>query len=65
MLLELPEMVNQIVLLVNAGETVQKALMRCIERNPNVLQSPLLSELAITAYEIGMTCFFYQIDGGF
>ncbi|SFL83724.1 tight adherence protein C [Paenibacillus sp. 1_12] len=58
MLLDLPEMVNQIVLLVNAGETVQKALLRCIERNPNVQQSPLLSELAIAAYEIGMNASF-------
>jgi tight adherence protein C len=58
MLLDLPEMVNQIVLLVNAGESVQKALMRCIERNPNVLQSPLLTELATAAYEISMNASF-------
>jgi tight adherence protein C len=58
MLLELPEVVNQIVLLVNAGETVQKALMRCIERKPNLKESPLLSELAIAAYEIGMNASF-------
>jgi tight adherence protein C len=58
MLLDLPEMVNQIVLLVNAGESVQKALMRCIERSANVSQSPLLSELAIAAYEIGMNASF-------
>ncbi|MEK3723497.1 type II secretion system F family protein [Paenibacillus sp. FSL H8-0034] len=58
MLLDLPEMVNQIVLLVNAGEAVQKALMRCIERNPNVQQSPLLRELSIAAYEISMNASF-------
>jgi tight adherence protein C len=58
MLLQLPEVVNQIVLLVNAGETVQKALMRCIEQKPNPQDSPLLSELAIAAYEIGMNASF-------
>ncbi|NHN30714.1 type II secretion system F family protein [Paenibacillus agricola] len=58
MLLDLPEMVNQIVLLVNAGESVQKALMRCIERNPNVMKSPLLSELAVVAYEISINASF-------
>ncbi|WP_246315499.1 type II secretion system F family protein [Paenibacillus foliorum] len=58
MLLELPEMVNQIVLLVNAGETVQKALMRCVERRSNYHDSPLLAELAKAAQEIQMNVSF-------
>lgn len=58
MLLELPEMLNQIVLLVNAGETVQKALQRCIENKPNIERSPLLTELAIAAHDIRMNTSF-------
>ncbi|MDF2964097.1 MAG: type secretion system protein [Paenibacillus sp.] len=58
MLLELPEVVNQIVLLVNAGETVQKALMRCVERKSALSDSPLLSELAKSAHEIRMNVSF-------
>ncbi|WP_028551729.1 type II secretion system F family protein [Paenibacillus sp. UNC451MF] len=58
MLLELPEVLNQIVLLVNAGETVQKALQRCIESKTSIEKSPLLSELAIASYEISMNASF-------
>ncbi|WP_282935448.1 type II secretion system F family protein [Paenibacillus sp. RC67] len=58
MLLELPEVLNQIVLLVNAGETVQKALQRCIENKPNLERSPLLTEFAIAAYDIRMNTSF-------
>ncbi|MFC6456027.1 type II secretion system F family protein [Paenibacillus vulneris] len=58
MLLELPEVLNQLVLLVNAGETVQKALQRCIENKPDIDKNPLLAELAIAAYEIRMNVSF-------
>ncbi|PZE21817.1 type II secretion system F family protein [Paenibacillus xerothermodurans] len=58
MLLELPEMLNQIVLLVNAGETVQKALLRCVESRASVADSPLFTELAQAAHEIGMNASF-------
>jgi tight adherence protein C len=46
-LLELPEVVNKIILLVNAGETVQQALIRCVTTasDPN---SPLIKELTET-----------------
>lgn len=46
-LLELPEVVNKIILLVNAGETVQQALIRCVttSNDPN---SPLIKELTET-----------------
>lgn len=60
MLLELPEVINQIVLLVNAGETVQKALLRCVERNNKaaVDSSPLLTELSQAAYQVSMNASF-------
>lgn len=47
-LLELPELVNKIILLVNAGETVQQALIRCVELNNNE-DSPLYEELRYAA----------------
>lgn len=46
-LLELPEFVNKIILLVNAGETVQQAFIRCVELNDN-FDSPLYKELRET-----------------
>lgn len=59
MLLELPEVMNQLILLVNAGETVQKALLRCVERGSEGLKaSPLLHELAGAAYQIRMNASF-------
>jgi tight adherence protein C len=60
MLLELPEVVNEIVLLVNAGEPVQMALMRCAERKPNGSQSPLMVELAAAVQEIRMNVSFVK-----
>lgn len=46
-LIELPEVVNKIILLVNAGETIQQALIRCVTttNDPN---SPLIKELTET-----------------
>ncbi|MEH7087353.1 type II secretion protein F, partial [Neobacillus drentensis] len=41
LLIELPEFLNQMILLVNAGETVQKALMQCIERKKTQADHPL------------------------
>ncbi|MCJ7840227.1 type II secretion system F family protein [Lederbergia sp. NSJ-179] len=46
-LLELPEFVNKVILLVNAGETVQQAIIRCVEMNTND-DSPLYKELKET-----------------
>lgn len=46
-ILELPEVVNKIILLVNAGETVQQALIRCVELKQNH-DSPLYDELRVT-----------------
>lgn len=44
-LLELPEFLNKIILLVGAGETVQKAMVRCVKRKENAKDHPLYKEL--------------------
>lgn len=35
-MLELPELLNSIVLLVGAGETVQRAIIRCVESHRGI-----------------------------
>lgn len=42
--IELPELLNKMILLVGAGETVQKAIIHCVERKSDD-QHPLYSEL--------------------
>ncbi|VTR30002.1 Flp pilus assembly protein TadB [Actinobacillus pleuropneumoniae] len=42
--MELPELLNKIVLLVGAGETVQRAIIHCVERNEDA-NHPLYAEL--------------------
>lgn len=42
--MELPELLNKIVLLVGAGETVQRAIIHCVERNKDE-SHPLYAEL--------------------
>lgn len=44
-LLELPELLNQIILLVGAGSTVQQALKHCLERKSGENGHPLYREL--------------------
>ncbi|MFF2908730.1 type II secretion system F family protein [Paenibacillus sp. NPDC057934] len=44
-LLELPELLNSIVLLVGAGETVQRAIQRCLESRKGNTKHPLYKEL--------------------
>ncbi|ANF96042.1 type II secretion system F family protein [Paenibacillus bovis] len=45
-LLELPELLNKIILLVGAGETVQRAIVRCVQRKQeNAANHPLYKEL--------------------
>ncbi|SIQ65495.1 type II secretion system F family protein [Paenibacillus macquariensis] len=44
-LMELPELLNKIVLLVGAGETVQKAIAHCVERKKEQYDHPLYKEL--------------------
>lgn len=59
-LLELPELLNKIILLVNAGETVQKALQQCVERKRTETEHPLYKELIQMVYEWGNGYSFQQ-----
>ncbi|WP_188453567.1 type II secretion system F family protein [Virgibacillus oceani] len=45
-IIELPEFVNKVILLVNAGDTVQGAIKKCVDQNQSkVFDSPLYFEL--------------------
>jgi tight adherence protein C len=57
-LVELPEVLNQMTLLINAGETTQRALIRCIEAKKGGITSPLMKELAKVAHELQMNVSF-------
>lgn len=50
-LMELPEVVNKIILLVNAGETVQQAIVRCVELKQDST-SPLYVELKVAVNKL-------------
>lgn len=50
-MLELPELLNSIVLLVGAGETVQRAIIRCVESRKGNYSHPLYKELFIMTTE--------------
>ena len=50
-LMELPEVVNKIILLVNAGETVQQAIVRCVELKQDS-ESPLYLELKVAVNKL-------------
>jgi tight adherence protein C len=58
-IMELPEFLNRITLLVNAGETVQKAIIRCAEQKKDS-RHPLYSELTQVASEIKNNISFSQ-----
>lgn len=46
-LIELPEFTNKVILLVNAGDTVQGAIKKCVDQNKhNIYESPLYFELS-------------------
>ncbi|MFP4976065.1 type II secretion system F family protein [Paenibacillus sp. CN-4] len=49
--MELPELLNGIVLLVGAGETVQRAITRCVERTREAEDHPLYRELRVMMAE--------------
>ncbi|MDO7907295.1 type II secretion system F family protein [Paenibacillus sp. JX-17] len=55
MLLELPELLNKMTLLVGAGETVQRAIIHCVERKKEEECHPLYRELrqTLTEWESG------------
>jgi tight adherence protein C len=50
-LMELPELLSKIMLLVGAGETVQRALLHCVERKGADTEHPLYRELRQTVAE--------------
>lgn len=50
-MMELPELLNSVVLLVGAGETVQRAILRCVESRKGDYSHPLYKELSIMAGE--------------
>lgn len=50
-MLELPELLNSIVLLVGAGETIQRAIIRCVESRRGDVNHPLYKELRIMTSE--------------
>ncbi|TCZ81018.1 type II secretion system protein [Paenibacillus albiflavus] len=55
---ELPEVLNKIILLVNAGETVQGALIRTINQGNNTEETPLFKEMKLTIQELQMNISF-------
>ncbi|UUZ94629.1 type II secretion system F family protein [Paenibacillus sp. P25] len=60
MLLELPEPLNELTLLVNAGETVQQALTRSVEaKGPE--SGPLLAELTTAVQALKMNASFSKV----
>lgn len=61
MILELPEFLSTIVLLVNAGETVNRAWIRCVQAKPNMSDSPLFKELLIAVHELEMNISFTKV----
>ncbi|WP_084224947.1 hypothetical protein [Paenibacillus pectinilyticus] len=61
MILELPEFLSTIVLLVNAGETVNRAWIRCVQAKPHTTDSPLFKELLIAVHELEMNISFTKV----
>jgi tight adherence protein C len=62
-LLEIPELLNKITLLVNAGETMQQAILKCTERSEQGgirTSSPLLQELSQVANAVSNNYSFQQ-----
>ncbi|WP_173215599.1 type II secretion system F family protein [Paenibacillus alba] len=60
-ILELPEVLSTIVLLVNAGETVHQAWIRCVEARPHKSGTPLYKELAQAVHELQMNISFTKV----
>lgn len=63
-ILELPELLNKIVLLVGAGLTVQQAIKRCLERKTGEEHHPLYRELFRMQREWGGGYSFHQAMEG-
>lgn len=66
MIMELPEILNSIILLVGAGETLKQAWLRCAEeRRDKHGGSPLMQEFAVAAHELEMNVSFTKVMEGF
>ncbi|WNR42254.1 type II secretion protein F [Paenibacillus roseipurpureus] len=61
MILDLPEFLSTIVLLVNAGETVNRAWIRCVQAKPQLAESPLYKELILAVHELEMNTSFTKV----
>ncbi|HLR03162.1 MAG TPA: type II secretion protein F [Virgibacillus sp.] len=59
-LLELPEVVNKLILLINAGETVQQGLIKCVT-TANDPESPLIDELTEAVNKMVSNEPFHQV----
>ncbi len=60
-ILELPELLNMLILLVNAGETVPQAWIRCTAARGALPHSPLTMELIRAARELEMNVSFAKV----
>jgi tight adherence protein C len=60
-IMELPEFLNKVTLLVNAGETVQKSIIRCVEQKKNPEKSFLYKELLLVVNELKNNYSFQQV----
>lgn len=61
-IMELPEVLSTIVLLVNAGETVQRAWIRCLQvKRRNEAESPLFKEMDMAVRELEMNISFPKV----
>lgn len=58
--LELPDLLSKITLLVNAGETIQKALQRCVKQTEEYERSPLMAELYMLVQQLQCNSSFSQ-----
>jgi tight adherence protein C len=59
-IIELPEFLSGITLLVNAGETVQKAIIRCVQQKSHLAEHPLFVELRVMTSQLNNNYSFQQ-----
>lgn len=60
-IIELPEFLNKIILLINAGETVQQAMVKSVLKNNDVDNSYLYKELLISVNQIQNNIPLHQV----
>jgi len=59
-MLDLTEFVSKLALLINAGETIQKAIIRCVQQKEDIQSSPFYTELIEVQNEIQLNRSFAQ-----